>query len=137
LPTLAARSVSNPYNVVMSIPPQIAGQKYISLTTFRKNGNPIPTPVWFGEGDGLLYVMTRSDSGKYKRLRNNSRVRIAPCTLRGRVTGPEFEAMARILPPESWSHARQSIHRKYWLSRLPIWSKQNVYVEITPSSTGT
>ena len=114
-----------------SIPPEIHGQKYISLTTFRKNGAGVSTPVWFGEDAGKLYVMTRSDSGKYKRLRNNPRVQIAPCTMRGKITGPQFSATVRILPPEGWSHARQTIHRKYWLARIPfLWSKNNVYLEI-------
>jgi PPOX class probable F420-dependent enzyme len=114
----------------MPIPPTIHGQKYLSLTTFRKTGVAIPTPVWFGEDDDKIYIMTRSDSGKYKRLRNNPQVRIAPCTVRGKVTGPEFAATARVLPPESWPQARQTIRRKYWLARLPFWSKKNVYLEI-------
>lgn len=114
-----------------TIPPEIAGQKYISLTTFRKNGAGVATPVWFGEQDNKLYVMTRSDSGKYKRLRNNPAVRLAPCNIRGKVTGPEFPARARILPAEDWPQARATIRRKYWLARVPfLWSKQNVYLEI-------
>ena len=56
------------------IPPPIQGQKYISLTTFRKTGVGVATPVWFGEEDGKLYVMTRSDMGKTKRIRNNPQV---------------------------------------------------------------
>ncbi len=114
----------------MPIPPQIQGARYIRLTTFRKNGIAVPTPVWFGEANGKLYVMSRSDSGKCKRLRNNPKVRIAACTIRGKVTGPEFDATARILPPEDWARARKTIHQKYWLARLPIWSKKNVYLEI-------
>ena len=114
----------------MPIPPEIQGHKYISLTTFRKTGVAVPTPVWFGEEDGKLYVMARGDSGKVKRLRNNSQVRIAPCTMRGKVTGPEFTATARILPKEDFPRARNTVRRKYWLARLPFWSKENVYVEI-------
>ena len=114
-----------------SIPPEIHGQKYICLTTFRKNGAGVSTPVWYGEDSGKLYVMTRSDSGKYKRLRNNPQVTIAPCTMRGKVTGPQFPATVRILAPEEWPHAKQTIHRKYWLARVPfLWSKNNVYLEI-------
>jgi PPOX class probable F420-dependent enzyme len=120
-------------NKGVPIPPEIHGQKYLCLTTFRKSGVAVPTPVWFGEDDNKLYVMTRNDSGKYKRLRNNPNVRIAPCTIRGKVTGPEFPATARILPPEDWPRARQAINAKYWLARIPfLWSKQNVYVEIVP-----
>jgi uncharacterized protein len=111
--------------------PEIRGQKYISLITFRKSGAAVATPVWFGEQNGKLYVMTRSDSGKYKRIRNNARVLIAPCTVRGKVTGPEFAATARILPAEDWPRARKTIEKKYWLARIPFfWSKKNVYVEI-------
>ena len=114
----------------MSIPPEIRGQKYISLITFRKNGTAVPTPVWFGEKNEKLYIVTRSDSGKSKRIRNNSQVRIAPCTLRGRITGPEFGATARVLPPEAWQWARTTVREKYWLARLSIRSKSNIYLEI-------
>jgi PPOX class probable F420-dependent enzyme len=115
----------------MPIPREIRQQKYISLSTFRKSGVAVPTPVWFGELDDKLYVMSRSDSGKYKRILNNSQVRIAPCTVRGKITGPEFAAVARILLPEDWPRARASIEKKYWLTRVPfVWSKKNIYVEI-------
>jgi PPOX class probable F420-dependent enzyme len=114
------------------IPPAIHDQKYISLTTFRKNGTGVPTPVWFGEGDGKLYVMTRGDMGKSKRIRNNPQVRVAPCSIRGKVTGPEFAATVRILPPEEHKRARQTINRKYWMARIPlVWSRTDTYFEIT------
>src|SRR3981081_3000777 len=103
------------------IPAAIQGQKYISLTTFRKNGAAVATPIWFGEGDGKLYVMTRSIFGKCKRIRNNPQVRIAPCTIRGKAKGPESPATARILPVAEHSRARHLINRKYWLSRLSLF----------------
>ena len=114
-----------------AIPSELRGKKYISLTTFRKSGVAVPTPVWFGEGDGKLFVMSRNDSGKYKRIRNNLQVKVAPCTVRGRVTGPEFSGTARILSPEEFPPARAAIRRKYWLARISfLWSKQNIYLEI-------
>jgi uncharacterized protein len=114
------------------IPPAIHDQKYISLTTFRKTGVGVATPVWFGEDDGHLYVMTRSDMGKTKRIRNNPQVRIAPCTMRGKVTGPEIAARARILPPEEHKSARATLNRKYWMARIPlIWARTDTYIEIT------
>ena len=120
------------------MPPEIHGQKYICLTTFRKNGAGVSTPVWFGEDGGKLYVMTRSDSGKYKRLRNNPQVQVAPCSMRGKIKGPQFPATARILPPAEWPHAKQTIHRKYWLARVPfLWSKNNVYLEIVAGESQT
>ena len=120
------------YNVRMAIPREIHGQKYISLTTFRKNGAPVATPVWFGEDDDKIYVMTRSDSGKYKRIRNNPHVLVAPCTIRGKIIGPTFAATARILPEADWPRARKVIQKKYWLTRITfLWSKKNVYIEIS------
>lgn len=116
----------------MAIPKEISGQKYISLSTFRKNGTAVPTPVWFGEANDRLYVMTRTDLGKFKRIRNNPKSRVAACTMRGKVTGPEFEATARILPESEFSAARATINRKYWAARLPwIWRKTNAYFEIS------
>jgi PPOX class probable F420-dependent enzyme len=114
------------------IPQPFHNQKYISLTTFRKNGVGVATPVWFGEQDGKLYVMTRSDMGKTKRIRNNSQVRVAPCTIRGKVTGPEFAATAQILPPEQHARARQAINRKYWMARIPlVWARTDTYIELS------
>lgn len=114
------------------IPAEIRGQKYISLKTFRKNGQAVATPVWFGEEADKLYVMTRSDMGKTKRIRNSPQVRVAPCTIRGKVTGPESAATARILPQNEHAHARQSINRKYWLARVPlIWARTDTYFEIS------
>ncbi len=114
------------------IPPTIHGQKYISLTTVRKNGTKVATPVWFGEDSDKLYVMTRSTMGKVKRIRNNPLVEVAPCTMRGSVTGDKLFAHARILPPEEHVHARQAINRKYWAARLPlIWRRTDTYLELS------
>jgi len=114
------------------VPTPIQGQKYVSLKTFRKSGVGVATPVWFGEEDGKLYVMTRHDMGKAKRIRNNPQVRVAPCTIRGKVTGPEFPATARILPQEDHARARQTINRKYWMARLPlIWARTDTYFELS------
>lgn len=111
---------------------EIRGQKYISLATFRKSGVAVATPVWFGEEGDKLYVMTRSNMGKYKRIRNNPGVKVAPCTIRGKVTGPEFSATARILPSQDHKHARMTINRKYWAARIPlIWTRTDAYFEIS------
>jgi len=118
----------------MSIPAEIHGQRYISLATFRKNGAAVYTPLWFAELNGKLYVKTRNDSGKYKRIRNNPSVKVAPCDMRGKITGPEFEATARILPHDQWNQANDAIKSKYWLARLPFWSSKNEFVEIDVSA---
>ena len=114
------------------IPSAISGQKYISLATFRKSGVKVATPVWFGEDGGKLYVMTLSKMGKTKRIRNNPQVTVAPCTMRGKLTGPEIAAIARILPPEEQAHARQTINRKYLLARLSSpFSRADAFLEIS------
>jgi hypothetical protein len=114
------------------VPQPVQGEKYIPLTTFRKSGVGVATPVWFGEEINKLYVMTRSDMGKTKRIRNNPQVRVAPCSIRGKVMGPEFAATARILPPEEHARARKAINRKYWMARLPlVWARTDTYLEIS------
>lgn len=118
--------------MVTAVPSAIRGQKYISLATFRKNGEKVATPVWFGEESDKLYVMTRSDMGKTKRIRNNPQVTVAPCTIRGRVTGTEVPAIARLLSPEEHAHARQTINRKYLMARLTSpWSKADAFIELS------
>ena len=115
----------------MSIPAELSGQKYLSLTTFRKNGVPVRTPVWFAENEGKLYLFTNPKSGKVKRIHNNPSVRIAPCTMRGRVTGPEFEATARILPSSETELGLSLLKKKYWLMRIPfVWSKDSIFIEL-------
>jgi PPOX class probable F420-dependent enzyme len=118
-------------DMASQIPDAIHGQKYISLTTFRKNGLGVATAVWFGEEDGKLYVMTRSDMGKTKRIRNNPQVKVAPCSIRGKVTGAEVAATARLLPAEEHARARQAINRKYWMARIPlVWVRTDTYIEL-------
>ena len=115
----------------MAIPDAIHGQKYISLATFRKTGVPVYTPIWFAEEGDKLYFMTNSKLGKVKRIRNNAQVKIAPCTIRGKITGPEFSGTARILPDSETLRVRRAIKAKYWLARVPfLWRNTDTYVEI-------
>ena len=120
----------------MAIPAEIHGQKYISLATFRKSGAPVYTPIWFAEENGKLYFMTQGTLGKCKRIRNNPKVKIAPCSIRGKITGPEFSATARILPAGEFQRVRQLIKAKYWLARVPfLWRNTDASLEITPDVT--
>jgi PPOX class probable F420-dependent enzyme len=118
-----------------TVPAEIHGQRYVSLATFRKSGVAVYTPIWFAEDDNKLYSMTSGKSGKYKRIRNKPQVKIAPCTIRGKITGPEFPATVRILRPEEFARVRQAINAKYWLARVPfLWHNTDTYLEITPTS---
>jgi uncharacterized protein len=95
----------------------LRGHKYCLLTTFRKSGESIPTPVWFGLADGKAYIGSDAAAAKVKRIRSNPRVRISPCSLRGRPLGPAVEGRARILAPEEWERAEQAIAANTGLSR--------------------
>ena len=93
----------------------LAKGKYISLTTFRKDGTAVATPVWLvREGDRLL-VTTQGSSGKARRIRNNSRVLIAPCTMRGKPTGEAIEATAQVLDPQESERVSTLVAKRYGL----------------------
>ena len=59
-------------------------EKYILFETYKINNQPVKTPVWFVIHNDLIYVITREDTGKVKRLKNNQHVKIAPCTFKGK-----------------------------------------------------
>jgi PPOX class probable F420-dependent enzyme len=76
---------------------RLAKEKYISLTTFRKTGDAVVTPMWFAESFGIIFVETGANAGKLKHIRHTARVTLAPRTLSGKVTGTAVEGNARIL----------------------------------------
>ncbi len=99
----------------MAVDPTIVlkNGKYISLTTYRRSGVAVSTPVWFILEDGHLLAWTGAKTGKAKRIRNNPRVSVAPSTARGKVTGPTWQATATILPPGSEKRLERLLARKY------------------------
>ena len=92
---------------------EIKSQKYISLETYRKNNQSIQTPVWFVVKDDLVYVVTRSQTGKVKRLKNNLQVKFALCTIKGKVTGEWISGIAKILNEEQTKEAVKWRDKKY------------------------
>jgi uncharacterized protein len=95
----------------------LRGHKYCLLITFRNNGEALPTPVWFGLADGKVYLESEAAAGKVRRIQRNRRVRLAPCTLRGKPLGPALEGCARILGPEESEPAERAIADHYGLFR--------------------
>jgi hypothetical protein len=79
----------------------LAQERYISLTTFKRDGTPVSTPVWVAGENGQLLVWTAADSWKVKRIKRDSHVRIAPCTARGKVRGDALDGAATIVPDPS------------------------------------
>jgi uncharacterized protein len=94
---------------------QFAGEKYLNIETYRKNGKAVATPVWFAEDGGVLYIYSLVDAGKVKRIRNNSRVRVAPCDLRGKLKGDWVEARARIVQGDEAAKGHWLLDEKYGL----------------------
>lgn len=99
-----------------------AAQKYLNLETFKKSGAGVRTPIWFAadpaksldSADAKLYVYTNAETGKVKRIRTNGHVRIAPCDLRGNVSGQWMDARAVIVGGVDASYAMQLLNRKYF-----------------------
>jgi PPOX class probable F420-dependent enzyme len=85
----------------------------VLLTTYRRNGTPVPTPVNLAVDGDRAFFRTYSKAGKTKRLKHNPRIELAPCTVRGRPTGPEVTATARLLEGPECTHARAVIARRH------------------------
>jgi PPOX class probable F420-dependent enzyme len=96
-----------------------ATQRYLNLESFKRDGTPVQTPVWFAEDHGVLYVYTLANAGKVKRIRRNPRIRLAPCAMRGKVIGPWVEAEAIIVDATTAAHGHALLRHKYgWMKRM-------------------
>ena len=119
----------------------LAAGKYLLLTTFRKDGTAVPTPVWVAGDNGTLYVWSAADAGKVKRIRRSGDVRIGPCDLRGKPTGEQVPATARLLDGAGSDRVRSLIAEKYGVvgklsllgSRLRRGSDGSIGIEIKPA----
>ena len=99
--------------------------KYVSLTSFKRDGTGVATPVWFVVEDGRVLVQTDGESFKVRRIRRNPHVTLAPCSASGRTRAPAVSATAEILPAGELEHVRSAVGRKYRIDRiliLPIYS---------------
>jgi PPOX class probable F420-dependent enzyme len=98
---------------------QFTGQKYLNLETYRKNGAAVLTPVWFAQDAGVLYIYSLANAGKVKRIRNNPRVRVMPCDVRGKPKGEWVEGAARILDAAGSERAHRLLDKKYgWMKKV-------------------
>ena len=117
---------------------QFNRQKYLSLETFKKSGEGVKTPVWFVLHDGVFYVYSEADSWKVKRVRNNPRVRVAICDVRGRVKGPWLDGTAAFVEGEERQFADRLLDRKYLLKVLfkvfaKLSGKPRAMIKIQPA----
>jgi len=118
----------------------LRGHKYCLLVTYRRSGEPVPTPVWFGLEDGKLYVRSEANVAKAKRIRNDPRVRVAPCTARGKPLGPPAEGRARVLEQQSARalaeaalRANYGLGRKLYEGAGEALGIKTIYLEIIPA----
>ncbi len=121
--------------------------KYLSLTSFKRDGTGVATPVWFVVDAGQLLVLTGSESFKTKRIRRNPAVMIAPCSAAGRLRGEPVRARAEVLPESELRRVERLMTSKYRIDRivvLPIYravrrlrgfrdDAGNVVLAITPT----
>ncbi|MFD7653513.1 PPOX class F420-dependent oxidoreductase [Actinosynnema sp. NPDC059797] len=122
----------------------LADGKYLLLTTYRKDGTPVPTPVWVvGDGEAV-YAWSAAEAGKVKRIRRSGDVEVGPCDFKGNPTGPQVPARARLLDLAGSDRVRGLIAEKYGLvgrltllgSRLRRGREGSIGIEITTSTTG-
>ena len=113
-------------------------EKYVSLETFRKDGTGVATPMWVAALDGKLVFGTNGTSFKVKRIRNNSRVRIAACNASGsQIRGPWYEGKARVVEPNEAAAGEEALNAKYGLLRRAMGffrrlvKKEGVIIEVT------
>ncbi|MFF7489048.1 PPOX class F420-dependent oxidoreductase [Streptomyces luteogriseus] len=95
---------------------ELGAGKYLLVTSYRKNGTPVATPVWVVRDGDALGVWTVADSWKVKRIRNRADVLVGPCDLRGNPTGDQVPATAEICDAATTGRYRQLIGRKYGLT---------------------
>ena len=114
---------------------------FIALTTYRKNGTSVMTPVWFVKQDGKLFIWTAVDSGKAKRLKNNPCVQLGPSNHSGKLLGAIESGRACFVAKEKYPALDKAFRAKYgWQVTLfaSIWKfqgHQHTYIEITPPSS--
>lgn len=117
-------------------------QKTVLLTTYRRDGTPVGTPVNIAVDGDRAVVRTFTKSGKFKRIRNNQEVEVAPSTVRGKPTGPGIRARARVLSGAESAYAGRAIAGKHPILHgvfVPLTHRlgrrkfgKTVHMELTP-----
>jgi PPOX class probable F420-dependent enzyme len=118
----------------MAVPEEIARSKYVSLTTYRKDGTAVATAVWQATSGGRMYIVSDADAWKVKRIRRDSRVQVTVCDLRGRIAegAPTAEGAAEVLDDAGTQAARKAVADKYLLSRVGNWLASTLHLRKAP-----
>ena len=110
--------------------------KYLSLTSFKRDGTGVATPVWFVIENGRLLIHTDPESFKAKRIRRNPSVMIAPCSGTGRLRGDPVPAKAEFLPDSEMDHLARLLKRKYRIDRVLILPLYRMVQRLRGARTG-
>jgi PPOX class probable F420-dependent enzyme len=95
----------------------VSAARYVLFVSFRRDGRPVPTPLWFAPSGGALYVRTDPQSGKVKRIRRDPRVLLAAANWRGKPLGDVVQAQARLLTPHEHDVAERALADRYGFAR--------------------
>jgi PPOX class probable F420-dependent enzyme len=92
-----------------------ADAKYVNLRSFKRDGSPVDTPVWFATLDDRIVIFTDGTSYKVKRIRRNPKVELARCDVRGGLLGPWLPGNCRVVEsePELIRRAYDALNAKY------------------------
>ena len=114
----------------------ILSAQYVALTTYRRDGTPVTTPVWAAAEGSSLYLFSNAAAGKVKRLRNSSRAAIAPCTAIGKVTGAQLPAEAFNLASDQMPKVWRLLTKKYGMAaRLCVaYDRMRALLRMKPSA---
>ena len=118
----------------MTVVDEIGRSRYVNLTTYRKDGTGVVTPVWHVANGGELIIVSEADAWKVKRIRNNSHVVVTVCDFRGKVApgAPSAEGTARLLDQAETQTGRTLLARKYFMSRIGNWFARILHLRRPP-----
>ncbi|GAQ53542.1 PPOX class F420-dependent oxidoreductase [Streptomyces acidiscabies] len=103
----------------------LAAGKYLLITSYRKNGTGVATPVWVVPDGDALGAWTASGSWKVKRIRARGDVLVGPCDARGNPKGEPVPGTAEICDAETTARYRTLIARKYGIiGRLTLFGSK-------------
>jgi PPOX class probable F420-dependent enzyme len=116
----------------------LARERYLSVTTYRRDGRAVATPVWFALDGTRILVWPNAASGKAKRVRANGRAAVAPCDVRGRTKRAPVDARASLLPAGEFARANRILSAKYRLLKplAELWMALGALARRTPRQAG-
>ncbi len=109
----AVRDPADSSTAIAAVVPELAGSRYMLLSTVKRDGTSVATPVWFAAAGDRLVATSETSAWKVKRLRRNPQATVAPCDVRGQPSGPEIAVVGELLAAVDEPAARDALHRRY------------------------